>query len=452
MHTTLLKKMLFIALMVMGSQTMLADDFETATEAVANMRVGWNLGNTLDSNSGDVNNMWIEKWSQRTPKDYETAWGQPVTKPELMKLFKAAGFNAIRVPVTWYPHMEAKFLLTGTVWDMANDDIGTKIQAAWMKRVHEVVDYVISQDMYCILNIHHDTGASSTAWLIASEADYAKQKERYEEVWRQIAEEFKDYDEHLLFEGYNEMLDTYDSWCFASFAAPNNYNSSVATSAYNAINSYAQSFVDAVRATGGNNAQRNLIVSTYSASSGSGTWSSHLQDPLKKLKLPADNVKDHLIFEVHSYIDVKSLSSAKSEVKQTISALKTNLKGAPVIFGEWGTSTENGYANYHSNMLAFARYFVEQAKANNMGTFYWMGLSDGQHRSVPEFNEADLKDAIIKGYYGDEGYQGITHIEASPSQPDVYYSLSGHRLPAPQRGLNIIREADGTVRKVYRNP
>lgn len=452
MHTTLLKKMLFIALMVMGSQTMLADDFETATEAVANMRVGWNLGNTLDSNSGDVNNMWIEKWSQRTPKDYETAWGQPVTKPELMKLFKEAGFNAIRVPVTWYPHMEAKFQLTGTVWDMANDDIGTKIQAAWMKRVHEVVDYVISQDMYCILNIHHDTGASSTAWLIASETDYAKQKERYEEVWRQIAEEFKDYDEHLLFEGYNEMLDTYDSWCFASFAAPNNYNSSVATSAYNAINSYAQSFVDAVRATGGNNAQRNLIVSTYSASSGSGTWSSHLQDPLKKLKLPADNVKDHLIFEVHSYIDVKSLSSAKSEVKQTISALKTNLKGAPVIFGEWGTSTENGYANYHSNMLAFARYFVEQAKANNMGTFYWMGLSDGQHRSVPEFNEADLKDAIIKGYYGDEGYQGITHIEASPSQPDVCYSLSGHRLPAPQRGLNIIREADGTVRKVYRNP
>ena len=60
--------------------------------------------------------------------------------------------------------------------------------------------------------------------------------------------------------------------------------------------------------------------------------------------------------------------------------------------------------------------------------------------------------AIIMGYYGDEGYQGITHIEASPSQPDVYYSLSGHRLPAPQRGLNIIREADGTVRKVYRNP
>ena len=149
------------------------------------------------------------------PSDYEKAWNQPVTKPELFKMFKDAGFNAIRVPVTWYPHMEAKFNLNGTVWDVANDGIGTKIQEAWMKRVHEVVDYVISQGMYCILNIHHDTGAANTAWLVASENDYAKQKERFEAVWKQIAEEFKDYDEHLHFEGYNEMLDPYDSWCFA---------------------------------------------------------------------------------------------------------------------------------------------------------------------------------------------------------------------------------------------
>ena len=151
-------------LLALSALTAWATDFETATTAVTNMRVGWN--------SGDVNNMWIEKWTGRTPSDYEKAWGQPVTKPELVKMFKEAGFNAIRVPVTWYPHMEAKFQLNGTVWDMANDNIGTKIQAAWMKRVHEVVDYVISQGMYCILNIHHDTGAASTAWLVASEADY----------------------------------------------------------------------------------------------------------------------------------------------------------------------------------------------------------------------------------------------------------------------------------------
>lgn len=334
---------------------------------------------------------------------------------------------------------------------MANDDIGTKIQAAWMKRVHEVVDYVISQGMYCILNIHHDTGAANTAWLVASENDYAKQKERFEAVWRQIAEEFKDYDDHLLFEGYNEMLDPYDSWCFASFGTSSSYNASVAASAYNAINSYAQSFVDAVRSTGGNNAHRNLIVSTYGACCGGGTWNSHLQDPLKQMKLPADNVSNHLIFEIHNYLDVKNLSSAKSDINQIIRDVKTHLvsKGAPVIFGEWGTSTEGGYDNYRSNMLAFARYFVEQAKANNMGTFYWMGLSDGEHRSVPEFNQADLKDAIVKGYYGEGGYSGVVLPQNSELPAATgFYNLQGYRHSALQHGLNIARISNGTAKKV----
>ena len=447
MHTKTILTLLF-ALCGLTTQ---ATDFESASSAVANMRVGWNLGNTLDSNSGDVNNMWIEKWTSRTPSDYEKAWGQPVTKPELMKMMKEAGFNAIRVPVTWYPHMEAKFNLNGTVWNMAADDLGTKIQASWMKRVREVVDYVIAQGMYCILNIHHDTGASSTAWLVASEADYTKQKTRFEEVWRQIAEEFKDYDQHLLFEGYNEMLDPYDSWCFASFATTSNYNATVATSAYNAINSYAQSFVNAVRSTGGNNAQRNLIVSTYGACSGSGTWNSHLQDPLKQMKIPTGE-SNHLIFEVHSYLDVKNLSNAKNEVNQMMRDLKNNLasKGAPVIFGEWGTSTDGAYDSYRSNMLAFARYFVEQAKASNMATFYWMGLSDGEHRSKPEFNQADLKDAIIKGYYGEGGYSsGIQLIEGQDKAEVVgYYDLHGRRLTNGKSGsVTIRRMSNGTVRK-----
>ena len=360
----MVKKVLFSVSFLFIGQTAFAQDFETATQAVANMKLGWNLGNTLDSNSGDVNNMWIEAWTSRTPSDYEKAWGQPITKPELMKMMKEAGFNAIRVPVTWYPHMEATFSSVKwnnatqslTAWDRDGDDIGTKIQAAWMKRVHEVVDYVIGQGMYCILNIHHDTGAGNTAWLVASEQDYAGQKERFEAVWKQIAEEFRDYDEHLLFEGYNEMLDPYDSWCFSSFATPKNYDAAVATSAYNAINAYAQSFVDVVRSTGGNNAQRNLIVSTYGACSGSGTWNSHLQDPLKQMKRPADSVEGHIIFEIHSYLDVKSLASAKNEVNQMIRDAKNNLvsKGAPVIFGEWGTIPD----------LNFTYQDVEQSNLN----------------------------------------------------------------------------------------
>lgn len=447
----MIKKILFFSVMLIGASAW-AQEFESADQAVANMRLGWNLGNTLDSNSGDLENMWIEMWTDRTPTAYETAWGQPVTRPELFKMFKDAGFNAIRVPVTWYPHMEARFD-TELTWDPVADPIGTQIQAAWMQRVHEIVDYVINEGMYCILNIHHDTGAASTHWLIAGEEEYAAQKDRFESVWTQIAEEFKDYGDHLLFEGYNEMLDSYNSWCFASFGTSSKYNASVAASAYNAINSYAQSFVNAVRATGGNNSTRNLIVSTYGACSGEGTWNSHLQDPLKQMKRPDDSTDGHIIFEVHSYTDLASgLSSAKNSVTKMMSNVRTNLasKGAPVIFGEWGSTNGDDYANRHDNMLSFARYFVEQAKANDFGTFYWMGLSDGEARSVPEFNQPDLVEAIVKGYYGDGGYGSLSLTGADDPVEVEYYDLMGNRYSKPVSGVNIVRMSDGTVRKVLK--
>lgn len=361
-----------------------ADDeisaFESANDAVKHMKVGWNLGNTLDAHNG-----------QRVtdPKVSEIMWGQPVTTPELMQMMKEVGFGAIRVPVTWYPHMDGN----------------NKVDAAWMKRVHEIVDYVISTGMYCILNVHHDTGADSDntkSWLKADETVYNQQKARYEYLWQQIAEEFKDYGERLLFESYNEMLDTYNSWCFASFAAPGQYNASVATSAYNAINSYAQSFVNTVRATGGNNAKRNLIVNTYGACNGAGTWNSHLQDPLKQMKLPTDITEGHIIFQVHAYPNVVDLSSAMKEVDQIFRDLNTYLvqKGAPVVIGEWGTSNGNDYIERRSNVLSFAKYFVEQAKAYNYAPFFWMGLSDGTSRSFPAFNQADLVMTILQAYYG----------------------------------------------------
>ena len=171
------------------------------------------------------------------------------------------------------------------------------------------------------------------------------------------------------------------------------------------------------------------------------------------MKLPTDKVSNHIIFEVHSYLDVKNLSNAKSEASQMMRDLKNNLvaKGAPVIFGEWGTSGVDAgdYDNYRSNVLAYARYFVEQAKANNMGTFYWMGLSDGNSRSVPEFNQADLKDAIIKGYYGDEGYSGISFPQSPESaEATFYYDLQGHRHAVPRKGLNIVRR-NNRITKIY---
>ena len=443
------KQLLTIACTCILCVTANAQTFETATEAVRNMKVGWNLGNTLDSNSGDVNNMWIEAYTSRTPSDYEKAWGQPVTNPELIKMFKDAGFNAIRVPVTWYPHMEAKFQNGQTKWDPVTNPIGTKIQATWMKRVHEIVDYVISQGMYCIVNVHHDTGAANTAWLIASGEDYAKQKDRFEAVWTQIAEEFKDYDDQLLFEGYNEVLDKYDSWCFATFGRSSGYNAADATDAYKAINNYAQSFVNAVRTTGGNNAQRNLIVNTYGSCSGGGNWNTHLKDPLREMKYPADAAgAGHIIFQVHTYPSLvennknRSLTSIKNEIDDMISAWKTHLvsKGAPVIVGEWGTSNvDESVTDYDARrplMLQFAEYFVKRCKENDITTFYWMGLSDGNNRSVPKFHQPDLKDAIINGYYGEGGYTNVKAINIE-HQSTPFYDLQGRRIANPRRGLYI---------------
>lgn len=123
------------------------------------MGAGWNLGNTQDSNSGDLTHMWLEAWFDRSSKAYETAWGQPQATRELIHMFKEAGFGAIRVPVTWYPHMGTITLHDGANWD-PDTWSGTAVDPAWMARVKEVVDYVIDEGLYCILNVHHDTEAS----------------------------------------------------------------------------------------------------------------------------------------------------------------------------------------------------------------------------------------------------------------------------------------------------
>ena len=416
-----MKRLLSLYLLCLCTSVAVWADFETAFEAVCNMKIGWNLGNTLDSNSGDTLNMWNEWNANPTPASYETMWGQPMATRELITMFRKAGFNAIRVPVTWYPHMGIKcetVLVDGSykrIW-RRSEWTENKVDAAWMKRVHAVVDYVMSQGMYCIINVHHDTGASNTAWLRADEKAYEAEKERFAALWKQIAEEFKGYSDHLLFEGYNEMLDPLDSWCFASYAASGNYDASVAASAYKAINGFAQTFVDAVRSTGSNNSKRNLIVSTYAASSGSGNWNSHLLDPLKQLNVPKDEAASHIIMEVHSYPSVKNLTSAKNEVRMMFSDLDTYIvkqKGVPVIVGEWGSGESDAYTTYRDNKIAFCRYFVEQAKAKNIPTFYWMGLSDGEYRTKLQFNEPELVDAIVKGYYGNMGYDGIVMGDAN---------------------------------------
>ena len=398
------------------------EPFETAEDAVKNMRLGWNLGNTLDANSGDVTNMWIEKWSGRTPADYEKAWGQVPTTQALINMMRDAGINAVRVPVTWYPHMAEtwKWVGGGTTWDQTNAPIAQYIDATWLSRVKETVDYVIGAGMYCVLNVHHDTGAANTAWIRASMDNYNSNHELYEWLWTQIAETFKDYDEHLIFEGYNEMLDEKNSWNYASMNYSGNYDATAANDAYDAINHYAQSFVDAVRATGGNNTTRNLMVNTYAACSGESNWSTHLKDPLTKMQLPNDAAEGHLMFQVHYYPYFSTLAEGKSSTDNLCSVLNSKLvsKGAPVVVGEWGTAGDSpvAYGKNHDIFLAWAKYFVGQAKTSGIGTFLWMGLSDGNARNVPEFNQPDLLDAMVKGYYGEDGY---THVGAPINEKGI---------------------------------
>ncbi len=391
---------LFTCVLLMAAAHAAAADFETATDAVRHMGLGWNLGNTLDANSQSVTDVNSAAYWGQQDLSSETCWGQYATKPELMRMMKNAGFGAIRVPVTWYNHMDAE----------------GNVNPEWMARVHTVVDDVIKQGMYCIINVHHDTGADGSSfksWIKADEANYTQNRARFEKLWKQIAEEFKDYGQQLLFESYNEMLDPLNSWCYASYAATGRYNTAVATSAYNAINSYASSFVTTVRATGGNNAQRNLIVNTYAAANGYGNWNTHLAEPLTTLVKP-EGETNHIAFEVHAYPAIansnntdRPIADIKQEVDGMINLLKTKLvaMGAPVIFGEWGTSNvdaaENDYVKRPALMKQFCQYFVQQCKANGIGTFFWMGLSDGAARLFPAFSQAELAKWLLQAYHGD---------------------------------------------------
>ena len=387
--------------------------FETATQAVQNMKVGWNLGNTLEAHKKKPNPDLSTYWGQEGLES-ENNWGQSNTKPELLKMMKEAGFGAIRMPVTWYNHMDAE----------------GNVDSKWMARVKEVVGYVLDQGMYCIVNVHHDTGADETgehvSWIKAEGANFNKNKARFEKLWKQIATEFKDYDQKLLFESYNEMLDKYSSWNYATSNRAGGYLESEAKDAYDAINNYAQSFVNVVRETGGNNAQRNLVVNTYGACSG-GKWGSNElpMEPLRQMKLPTDVTSNHLIFQIHSYPGLKSnnLASIKSQVTTMMSDLKNILtsKGAPVIIGEWGTINDDSDVNYNdnkTNYLEFCNHFVTEAKDNGMCTFYWMGLSDGPVRSLPVFSQPDLAECILKAYYGSY------YSPVIPTLNDVEYDFS----------------------------
>lgn len=354
------------------------DPFLTAWEVRDMLKMGYNLGNTLESNpQGD----W---WNPvgKTVKDYETAWGQPQVTKEQIDSIVAKGFNIIRVPVTWAPHMDAN----------------NQIDPQWMARVKEVVDYVMADSCFCIINVMHDTGASD-AWLYADMDQYPEQTKKYQVIWKQIAETFKDYGDHLIFESFNEILDKDYSW---TAPAPG-------SGAYTAINKLQQDFVNTVRATGGNNEWRNLAITTYAAT-GNMNNANH-GDPLAELQLPNDVHPSHLYLTIHSYdpynfcnhnagknadgsaydynINVWD-SQCEQEVATVVSRVdaRAHALGIPYIFGEFGAIDAGKSMD---ERVKYANYVAKQFKAHHTTGLWWMGLYD---RKKNEWYEPRIVDAL----------------------------------------------------------
>jgi len=341
---------------------------ESASTAVNNMKSGVNLGNGFDSNSfketeflnGKVG--WIIEYTEKTPADWETAWGQPVTTKELIKGIKANGFNAVRVPVTWAEHIDFE---TG------------KIDEAWLKRVKEVVDWIIEEDMYCLLNTHHDGGTEG--WVEASDRAYEKYKLLYEKLYLNIGNTFKNYPEKLILCGTNEMISADNNWGNGS------------EEALKVVNQWNQLFVDTIRSTGGNNANRNLMVGTYCCSSA--------EENLKGFVKPTDSTDAHLIMEVHIYSPQafvweketwlpnwtnKWSSSFENGVKQEFDRVKTyaDKYKMPVIIGEWGTlsrrfpgKNDDGSIKWESTTdeegAKFTSFFIKESRKCGFTSFYW---------------------------------------------------------------------------------
>lgn len=316
----------------------------TSQQLVEDMTFGWNLGNTLDVCQADRDGDGkINEHVEAGEKVDETLWGNPKATKDLFTSLKKNGVNAVRIPVTWRDHM----------------DSNGNIDREWMDRVQQVVDYAYSQGMYVIINVHHDGGGDPKfgAWIIEeSQKDYNTFLKKYKNIWKQIAERFKNYSDYLIFESMNEVgFDTL-------------YNKNKAD-AYNLINKINQDFVDIIRATGGNNAKRHLLIAGYY------TDIERTCDSLYKMP---DDKAGRCILSVHYYTpwdfctcDRKHTWGTNSEVRQMetlIGKMKKNFvdKGIPVIIGEYAASGSD-----LSSCIFFIEKLNKLCSDYGIATFIW---------------------------------------------------------------------------------
>jgi endoglucanase len=348
-----------------------------ATQLAAKMHMGWNLGNSLE-----------------VPNS-ETGWGNPKASQALIDMVKNAGFNAIRIPCAWNSYME--------------DASTAKLKESWLNRVQEVVDYCFTNDMYVVINIHWDGG-----WLEENPL-YSKQDEindKQKAFWEQIAVHFRDYDEHLLFAGTNEV--------HANYNTPSTENIEVQQS-------FNQTFVDAVRSTGGKNAYRTLIVQAYNT---------NIDYAYDKMSMPSDEAPNRLIAEVH-YYDPWDFCGAQSSdnsatffwgneagytnisgwgqedhARRQFAKMKSKFvdKGIPVIMGEYGAVnrtaslvSEDEKELHRQSRAYYLKYVTQKMKENGIVPFYWDNGHTGKDgfalfdRNTKTVFDQQALDALIEG-------------------------------------------------------
>ncbi|MBR3971202.1 MAG: cellulase family glycosylhydrolase [Ruminococcus sp.] len=336
-------------------QTM-TSDFRSSAEIVKDIKVGWNLGNSLECYNTNKDGL-----------DTETGWGNPKTTAKLIKSVKAAGFNAIRVPVTWGEHMD-----------------GDTIQKEWLNRVKEVVDYIYDNDMYVIINMHHD----DYIWFNPTEEEYDGDSVRYKKIWEQVSEYFKDYGDRLIFEGMNEAR---------TIGSANEWMGGTAAERA-VVNRYVQDFVDTVRASGGNNTERSLIISAYGACAE--------EVAMNDVIVPDDK---NLIVSIHYYAPWRFASgeittfgdSEKKELDAKFDSMKKKFidKGTPLIIAEFGCV---GIAD-DSTRSEYYKYYISSAKKRGIRCFVWdNNIAKGDdgygilNRTSMEWNNTILE-GIISG-------------------------------------------------------
>ena len=321
--------------------------------------IGWNLGNQFECSAPGQDGESMAIGNPDNADNAETAWGNPVVTKKTIKAVKEAGFNAIRIPVRWQCHI--------------TNPRAMSVSKTWIARIKEVVGWCLANDLKVIINVHHEKWLESTPYYKNKEENCQK----LALLWMNIATEFANYDYRVAFAGTNEVHEP------GIWGAPNAENLAVQ-------NAYNQVFVDVVRATGGNNQKRNLLVQTYVCNPDFGINNGDFIVPTDT----EGNGNDYLTVEFHYYNPYDYCGECKyfwwgeaykqyGEISPTTEKNMIDFfdkvvnvwgkQGLGVCIGEWGvTDHYKGDADrQHENMSYYCKTFVTEARNRGFSTFIW---------------------------------------------------------------------------------